>query len=661
MFDDQFIPKIKFNPEKAFMSTIAHDFHYINKEGELTLPWFNHDALQKRNVSQKNIYTFSATSDYHDINAVDQERSDNILGSVTELVPVAAEDKEDLLVANRRKVFVKLHKKRKSRRMIIRHETYGDDIKKKHTNETDKHTVVRKKTIKIPFSSFAKIHNFRYPPISIEDNTDSVPQMEFAAEQELVSLSGHYPEMDLGNVLHKQPVVSKKTIKIPFSTFMKIHNFRYPPISTEAITDSVLQKEFAAEQGGVCQSEHSPEMEDILGIADNLQIANENVLNKQPVVSKKTIKIPFSTFIIIHNSRYSSISNSESTESVTQIEATAERELVSPTDYNPEMEGLIGIEENLEMVNGNVLHKQTVVSKKTIKIPLDTFVKIHNSRSRIGKESAISVDFPDQNLQKEEALEQEAVLQSEHNLEKEDLLELDTTEDNLEINHPNELDEHTKTRKRTIKIPLTIFERIHNSRSPIEKESATSVDFPDYNIQIEEALELEAVSHSEHNNKMKDILEPDTTKDNLETNHGNESHKHTRISKKTIKIPYTVFQKIYDIRYSSILPNANSDRDLQRETVTEQEVANQSEHKLEKEGMIELDAAVENSNGENKLNNQDYDNYEIKQSKKFNGHTMVRSRAIKIPISTFVEVDNFHHPPLLGSTKQNKFKFIESI
>ena len=64
-------------------------------------------------------------------------------------------------------------------------------------------------------------------------------------------------------------VVSKKTIKIPFSTFAKIHNFRYPPISTDVNTDNVYQIESAAaEQEIMPQSEHNPKMEDILGIAD---------------------------------------------------------------------------------------------------------------------------------------------------------------------------------------------------------------------------------------------------------------------------------------------------------------------------------------------------------------------------------------------------------
>ena len=65
---------------------------------------------------------------------------------------------------------------------------------------------------------------------------------------------------------NKNIVVSKKTIKISYSTFAKINNFHQPPISTEVNTDSVPQKEFAAEQEIMPQSEQNPVMEDILGI-----------------------------------------------------------------------------------------------------------------------------------------------------------------------------------------------------------------------------------------------------------------------------------------------------------------------------------------------------------------------------------------------------------
>ena len=101
--------------------------------------------MQKKNVSQKNVFTYADTSNsHHNINAVENE---------------------ELLVAYKRKVNSKLHKKLKLRRKKIRYEVFNNDIKEEHRNDPDKHTVVSKKTIKIPYSTFVKIHNFRYPSI----------------------------------------------------------------------------------------------------------------------------------------------------------------------------------------------------------------------------------------------------------------------------------------------------------------------------------------------------------------------------------------------------------------------------------------------------------------------------------------------------------------
>ncbi|SES33169.1 BC_2427 family protein [Psychrobacillus sp. OK032] len=605
-----------------------------------------------------------------------------------------------------------------------------DNLEIDNANVLNKDTVVRKKTIKIPFSTFAKIHSLRYPAISIEAHTDSVPQKEFAAEQELMSLSAnnpekediledkmeataeqggvsqseHNPEMedilgladnleiDSANVLNKHTIVSKKTIKIPFTTFAKIHYLRYPAISIEANTYNVPQIEDTAERGGVSQSEHNPEMEataehEVIPKSEhipekeetlevNLEIDNANVLNKDTVVRKKTIKIPFSTFVKIHNLRYPGISIEANTDSAPQKEFAAEQELVSLSANNPEEEDILEdkmeataehevipqsehtsemegtLEVNLESDNANELNKDTVVRKKTIKIPFSTFVKIHNLRY-----PPISIEANTESApQKEAAVEQELVSLSANNPEKGDILEdkmeataehevipqsehipekEETLEVNLENDNANVLNNHTVSKK-TIKIPLSALTKIHNSRSPIERESATLVDFPKHNIEME------------------DILELNTTENNLKINHVNEPDKHTKIRKKTIKIPLTVFRKIHNIHYSSSLPNANSGNDLQPETVTDQ-----SENNLEKEGMIALDAAVDNSNDENKHKIENNDNVDIKHSINLNGHTMVRSKTIKIPISTFAEVDNFHHPPVFGSTFQNTFKFID--
>ena len=236
--------------------------------------------------------------------------------------------------------------------------------------------------------------------------------------------------------------------------------------------------------------------------------------------------------------------------------------------------------------------------------------------------------------QKEFAAEQEIMPQCELSPELEK-----TLVENLEIENVHVLNKHTVVSKKTLKIPLSALVKIQNSRASINRESATLVDFPNNNHQIYKELEQEEVSQTEHNIEMENILELDTTENNLEINHANELDKRMKIRKKTIKISLNLFRKIHNIHYSSIFPHANNGNNIQPETVTKQ-----SELNLEKESMMALDATVDNSTDENKQKIENDDNVNIKHSNNLNGHTMVRSKTLKIPISTFVEVDNFHHP-----------------
>ena len=50
---------------------------------------------------------------------------------------------------------------------------------------------------------------------------------------------------------------------------------------------------------------------------------------------------------------------------------------------------------------------------------------------------------------------------------------------------------------------------------------------------------------------------------------------------------------------------------------------------------------------------------ETSYANEFHKSAGVRSMTLKIPISTFAEIDNFLHPPIFGSTIQNEFKFID--
>ncbi|GGA26025.1 BC_2427 family protein [Psychrobacillus lasiicapitis] len=395
MFNGRSIPKIKFNPEKVSVTAITHDFHNMNNEGKLPLPWFDLETMQKRHVSQKNVFTFSATGATHDLPAEEKEGRDTVLASLT------AEKTEDKLVAYKRNETADLPKKRESHRRKMQYDTFVDDIKKEPTIQSAKHPKVSKKAIKIPFSLFAKIHTFRYPPISIEANTNSVYQIEVQDEQDIVFKSESNHEMEdslefnLTNDPDKYPKVSKKVIRIPFSLFEKIHNFRYPPILTEANTNFVPQIEAQVEQEIVLKSELNFELEDevVLDVLEDTQEFNlQNETDQLNKMSKKTIKIPFSLFEKIHNFRYPPISTEANTTCVPQIEDQAEQEIVSPSEPNLEMEEIIASDtivddsnkdyqnnyEDDKINQSNKLSGQTETRLRKLTIPFSTFVEIDN-------------------------------------------------------------------------------------------------------------------------------------------------------------------------------------------------------------------------------------------------------------------------------------------
>ncbi|WP_282245836.1 BC_2427 family protein [Psychrobacillus sp. NEAU-3TGS] len=450
--------------------------------------------MQKRHVSQKNVFTFSATGATHDLPAEEKEGCETVLASLT------AEKTEDKLVAYKRNETADLPKKRESHRRKMQYETFVVDIKKEPTIQSAMHPKVSKKSIKIPFSLFAKIHTFRYPPISIEANTNSVYQIEVKAEQDVVFKSESNHEMEdslefnLTNDPDKYPKVSKKVIRIPFSLFEKIHNFRYPSILTEANTNFVPQ-----------------------------------------------------------------------------IEAQVEQEIVSKSELNFELG---------------------------------------------------------------------------------DEVVLDVLEDTQEFNLQNETDQLNKMSKKTIKIQFSLFEKIHNFRYPPISTEANTNFVP----QIEAQVEQEIVSKSELNFELEDEVVLDVLEDTQEFNLQNETDQLNKMSKKTIKIQFSLFEKIHNFLYPPISTEANTNCVPQIEDQAEQEIVSPSEPNLEMEEIIASDTIVDDSN-EDYQNN--YEDDKTNQSNKLSGQTETRLRKLTIPFSTFVEIDNFLHPPLFGSTDQKTFTFID--
>ena len=153
----------------------------------------------------------------------------------------------------------------------------------------------------------------------------------------------------------------------------------------------------------------------------------------------------------------------------------------------------------------------------------------------------------------------------------------------------------------------------------------------------------------------------DGQQDRFETAHIDEINKHAGISTRTIKIPFATFEKINNFLYPPIFHSTipatksennlriddvlelQSESDLRMKDLTEQEVASQDERRLQ----------VEDASHDNKAKRQKNDANEL------NRNAGVRSMAIKIPISTCVEIDNFLNAPISGSSTQIISKFLD--
>ncbi|MGE6488211.1 BC_2427 family protein [Paenisporosarcina sp. NPDC076898] len=167
--------------------------------------------------------------------------------------------------------------------------------------------------------------------------------------------------------------------------------------------------------------------------------------------------------------------------------------------------------------------------------------------------------------------------------------------------------------------------------------------------------------------------------DDYETHHDYGLNKHAGLRPKTIKIPFSTFAKTHKSPHPPIFGSTISatalehnlqiddvservtaphpDHDDQTETVLGREVVSRSEYNLQVDDVSKRDAPEDNLVDGIK-NNLETENVNKKSyANDHHRYTGVRSRAIKIPISTFAEIDNFLHPPIFGSTTQNTFKF----
>lgn len=184
--------------------------------------------------------------------------------------------------------------------------------------------------------------------------------------------------------------------------------------------------------------------------------------------------------------------------------------------------------------------------------------------------------------------------------------------DNIGTSQSIEMCKHAGVRSKTIKVPYATFAKMHNYLHPCMLDNTISAADPKhYPVINGDKLENEYYEYD----------------DDCDTNHTNEMCKHERVHLTTIKIPFYAFAKIYNLLHPPNCAILSHKHSLKIEHVSKRD---------------KYDEACESSN-----------------SHPFNKSSGVRSMAIKIPISTFVDIDNFHHPAIFGSTTQNTFKFID--
>ncbi|WP_144511379.1 BC_2427 family protein [Bacillus sp. FJAT-22090] len=302
MIDDKYEQNRKVNPKEVFVSTIAYDFQYVSKEGKLTLPWINKEAIKKINVLQNDVFAFADSTEPPHLEIVNEESVDKLILDPTKELQTIDQ---------------------------------GIEIKK--------NTMLRTKTIKIPFVTFEKIYNFRYPPILsktidiVDDVSDS--QLEILSRQEGTAQYEHSVEAEdirelndtnaniLGkyklennqtNGFNKKLEVNKKSIKISFTTLQRLLTRRFPFKFTYTASSKHSQSKTDNEHIGASHTSNKIKVEDkfILDkVLENRDSYNQRTLQNDHDVYKKhsykvnihtnvrskIIIVPFSTFVEVDN------------------------------------------------------------------------------------------------------------------------------------------------------------------------------------------------------------------------------------------------------------------------------------------------------------------------------------------------------------------------
>ncbi|PUB15132.1 BC_2427 family protein [Paenisporosarcina sp. OV554] len=330
---------VNFKQKDVFTFSVAPDYQHKNQKD--TIPWINYKDMQKMNYKEKDVYTFSVTSDFPHILEESAENREDICESSTKPGSFDIFEINDLSKTHKRKKRPKLRKKCRLRRRSreYRNDIYESDIKSCSVDTVEKENMgeisKRKKR-----SKFRKKCNLSRKNILFEANSISEDHTD-------ITYDGHDDRYEnaYADELNKHGGVRSRTIKIPFSTFEKIHNFLYPPIFSSTISAT--------------SPEHNLQINDVL----KLEVAsNFDVQMKQ--MSEQEASSEF--------------------ESDHQLDAAFKSEIASRLEKHLPVEDIArrdASEDNVIKLNkndANECHRYAGVRSMTIKIPISTFAEIDN-------------------------------------------------------------------------------------------------------------------------------------------------------------------------------------------------------------------------------------------------------------------------------------------
>ncbi|QBP42777.1 BC_2427 family protein [Paenisporosarcina antarctica] len=461
--------KSHFNPKKYGENTMSY-------------PWINYEEMTIIINKQKAVFTLYATPHFQHINETNTENSDSICESDTKQGSVDTVEMGSVVETYRRKKRSKLNKKCTCYKKIKN----SSDIRKSNTKMKYIDTVEVCDLVEI---------NKRQKRLKLRKKCNRLKKK--LLQEPYKTYEAHTPDdvckIDSPIKLKKHADLHSTTIKIPYSTFSKLHNYLHPCIIDNTIT--------------VADPKHYPEIKDDNLVNkypqhecdDDSDTNHTNEVHQHFGVRSATIKIPFYAFVKIYNLLHPPSC------------AIFVRHAPKDTLVNH------GIKENLGMSQGNEFCKHAGVHSKTIKIPYATFSKLHNYLHPCMLDNTISAADP-----KHYPVIKDDKLVNEYQHHEYD--------DDCDTNHTNEMCKHARVHTTTIKIPFYAFAKIYNLLHP-----------PNC-----------AIFSHKHSLKIEHVSKRDKYDDDCESSNSHPFHISSGVRSSSIKIPISTFVDIDNFLHPAI-------------------------------------------------------------------------------------------------------------